>query len=106
MIARLWFARTNPSQVHTYLDHFSNEVLPKLRAVDGYISSMVLTRPTEGEVEILVTTIWRSFEAIDGFAGPDRAAAVVAGDAAALLTGYDRRVRHFEFAFTDGLPPV
>ncbi|HXN24548.1 MAG TPA: hypothetical protein VOA41_17570 [Candidatus Dormibacteraeota bacterium] len=106
MIARLWFARTNYPHVHTYLNHFSNEVLPKLRAVDGYISSTVLTRPTEGEVEILVTTIWRSFEAIDGFSGPDREGAVVARDAAALLTGYDRRVRHFEFAVTDGIPAV
>ena len=60
-------------------------------------------RPTEDEFEILVITVWQSFSAIDAFAGPDREAAVVAPEAAALLTHYDRRVRHFEIARTDNL---
>jgi hypothetical protein len=48
-------------------------------------------------------TIWQSNSAIDAFAGPDREAAVVAPEAAALLTDYDRRVRHFEVAMADNL---
>ena len=48
-------------------------------------------------------TVWQSLSAIDAFAGPDREAAVVAPEAAALLTDYDRRVRHFEVATTDNL---
>jgi len=54
-------------------------------------------------MEILVITVWQSFAAIDSFAGDDREAAVVAPEAAALLTGYDRRVRHFEIASMDGV---
>jgi len=50
-----------------------------------------------------VLTVWQSNSAIDAFAGPDREAAVVAPEAAALLTDYDRRVRHFEVATTDNL---
>jgi len=60
-------------------------------------------RPTENALEILVITVWQSISAIDAFAGPDREAAVVAPEAATLLTDYDRRVRHFEIARTDNL---
>jgi hypothetical protein len=47
-------------------------------------------------------TVWQSFDAIDAFAGSDRETAVVASEAAALLTDYDRRVRHYEVAQMDG----
>jgi heme-degrading monooxygenase HmoA len=86
-----------------YLQHFRSEVIPALRGFRGYVSSSVLTRPIENAFEILVITVWQSFSAIDAFAGPDREAAVVAPEAAALLTDHDRRVRHFEVATTDGL---
>lgn len=103
MIVRLWSARTTPAQSQGYLQHFSNEVLPALQTFAGYVSSSVLMRPAENALEILVITVWQSFSAIDAFAGPDREAAVVAPEAAALLTHYDRRVRHFEIARTDNL---
>jgi heme-degrading monooxygenase HmoA len=103
MIVRLWSARTSQAKSHAYLQHFSSAVLPALRKVGGYVSSTVLTRPSSNETEILVMTLWESFSAIDAFAGRDRDAAVVAPEAAALLTDYDRRVRHFEVATADGL---
>ncbi len=103
MVVRFWSARTTPAQAQVYLQHFADQVLPALRKFGGYVSSSVLTRPAESAYEILVLTVWQSFTAIDAFAGPDREAAVVAPEAAALLTDYDRRVRHFEVATTDGL---
>jgi heme-degrading monooxygenase HmoA len=103
MVVRFWSARATPAQVRVYLQHFADEVLPALRKFAGYVSSSVLRRPTESAVEILVITVWQSFAAIDAFAGPDRETAVVAPEAAALLTDYDRHVRHFEVATTDGL---
>jgi heme-degrading monooxygenase HmoA len=63
----------------------------------------VLVRSHGDAVEILVTTVWQSLQAIDAFAGSDRETAVVASEAAALLTDYDRRVRHFEVAQMDGI---
>jgi heme-degrading monooxygenase HmoA len=101
MIARLWSARTTSAQFRAYLDHFSAGVLPALRQFPGYAGSTVMAREVQGSVEILVTTLWQSSEAIDAFAGPDRETAVVAPEAAALLTEYDRRVRHYEIACTD-----
>jgi heme-degrading monooxygenase HmoA len=49
-------------------------------------------------VEILVTTYWASLAAIEAFSGADSEAAVVAAEAAALLTEFDKRVRHYEVA--------
>jgi heme-degrading monooxygenase HmoA len=77
--------------------------VPKLRELEGYVGATVLTRRADREVEILVATLWRSMEAIHQFAGSDVEAAVVAEEAAALLTEVDRRVRHFEVVSTDQL---
>ena len=105
MIARFWSARTMQAQSQDYLKHFSDSVLPALRRFEGYVSHTVLLRPSGSAVEIIVLTIWRSLSSIDAFAGPDREAAVVAPEAAALLTDFDRRVRHFEVASADGFAP-
>jgi heme-degrading monooxygenase HmoA len=102
MIARLWSARTTSALSTRYLEHFWQSVAPMLRKFDGYASATVLVRPYRDSVEILVVTVWKSFEAIDSFAGSDRETAVVASEAVALLTDYDRRVRHYEVAQMDG----
>jgi heme-degrading monooxygenase HmoA len=104
MIARLWSARTTPQNWPAYEEHFTKNVLPELRAVDGYLSSNLLKRDAGGEIEITVITVWRSLEAIDAFAQPDREAAVVVSTAAALLIDFDRHVRHYDLALAD--PPA
>jgi heme-degrading monooxygenase HmoA len=103
MIARLWSARTTSSKSVKYLEHFWQTVVPSLRKVPGYVSASLLVRSHGDVVEILVSTVWDSYQAIDAFAGPNRDNAVVASEAAALLTDYDRRVRHYEIAQVDGL---
>lgn len=55
-------------------------------------------------VEILVITWWRSLDAIRGFAGTDLEDAVVAEEAASLLTRFDRRVRHYQLVVKDDTP--
>jgi heme-degrading monooxygenase HmoA len=101
MIARLWSARTTPALSDAYLQHFEQSVRPELRHVDGFLGATVFTRPAPGSVEILVTTYWKSFAAIDAFAGTDRESAVVAAEAASLLTDYEKRVRHYEVSFSE-----
>jgi len=97
-IARHWSARTTEAQLPKYLEHFSKNVLPELRRVSGFLAATVSIRHSDNEAEIFVETTWRSLEAIRAFTGADLEAAVVAPDAAALLTDYDGRVRHFEIA--------
>ncbi|HXN52493.1 MAG TPA: hypothetical protein VN943_11190 [Candidatus Acidoferrum sp.] len=98
MIARLWSAQTTPALSDAYLHHFEQAVQPQLQSLGGFLGATVCARPVPGAVEILVTTYWASFAAIDAFAGADREAAVVAAEAAALLTNFDKRVRHYEVA--------
>ena len=100
MVARLWSARATATQCPLYLNHFSEEVLPSVRKLDGFVSYSVLTRPRDSAIEILVTTHWKSLGSIDAFAGPDRDIAVVAPAAAALLLTFDQRVQHFDIALS------
>ncbi len=101
VIARLWSAKTTDSGSAAYLEHFSKNVLPDLRKLDGYAGSTVFFRKTGTEIEILVATGWKSLAAIRQFAGEDSETAVVADEASAVLTGFDRRVRHYELVFRD-----
>ena len=102
MIARVWSARTTPAQAPAYAEHLRARVLPALRRVAGYAGMKLLQRPLPGAVEVVVVTFWRSAEAVRAFAGDDPEQAVVADEAAALLTDFDRRVRHYEVVVEDG----
>ena len=101
MIARLWSAQTASAQAPAYADHLRTRVLPAVRRLDGYAGAVLLQRETGGGVEIVVITWWRSLDAIRAFAGADLEGAVVADEAAALLTRFDRRVRHDEVVAED-----
>ena len=72
-----------------------------MREVDRYAGATLLQREVSGEVEIVVTTWWRSLDAIRAFAGDDLEAAVVAGEAASVLTQFDQRVRHYDLVVQD-----
>jgi uncharacterized protein YciI/heme-degrading monooxygenase HmoA len=100
-ILRRWSARTIETQLPRYLEYFSSNVLPELRRVPGYLGATVSLCRFESETEIVVETTWRSLESIGNFAGPDLESAVVADEAAALLTNFDSRVRHFKIAVID-----
>jgi heme-degrading monooxygenase HmoA len=95
MIARIWTARASKQNLQRYLSHFREHVLPGLKSCAGFVSVQLLTREENADHEVVVTTFWESVQSIDAFAGSDREAAVVAPQAAALLTSYDHRVRHY-----------
>lgn len=96
MVVRFWSARTTELRLPEYLRHFNNHVLPHLRSKEGFLEARVLTQSDGVVVEMIVETLWTSFESIERFAGPDRESAVVAEEAVHLLTSHDRRVRHYE----------
>lgn len=101
MFARVWSAQTTALQAPAYADHLRTHVLPALKRVDGYAGAMLLERTVSDAIEIIVLTWWQSLDAIRGFAGSDLEVAVVADEAAALLTWFDRRVRHYEVVVKD-----
>ena len=108
MIARIWAARTTRALVPTYADYLQAHVFPQLRGIDGYERALLLQRDVDadvdGAVEVQVITFWRSLEAIRAFAGDDSESAIVTAEAAALLTDFDRRVRHFAVRLSDAAP--
>jgi hypothetical protein len=101
MIARFWSAHTTPALAPTYASHLSNQVLPTLRTLDGYVSATLLEREISDGVEIVVITWRRLLESRRGFAEVDLEQTIVAKEAAALLAEFDRRVRHDEVALKD-----
>jgi len=98
MIVRVWGGRTTPENADAYLRHVSEKVLPSLRGIGGYLGARVLRREVAEQVEFLVLTQWDSWDAIRAFAGEDPDAAVIEPAAKAVLTEFDRRVRHFHVA--------
>jgi len=101
VIARVWSAQATPAGARAYAGHLRTHVLPAVRNVEGYAGAALLERDVSGAVEIVVITWWRSLDAIRGFAGADLEDAVVADDAAAVLTGFDLRVRHYNMVVDD-----
>jgi heme-degrading monooxygenase HmoA len=101
MIARVWSAQATQAQAPAYAEHLKTQVLPAVRKVDGYAGALLLERAVPEGVEILVITFWRSVDSLRGFAGADLEEAVVAEEAVALLSQFDRRVRHYEVAVQD-----
>jgi len=101
MVVRFWSARTTQVRFPQYLAHFEGRVLPRLRAVEGYLEARVLSQSDGVVVQFIVETLWASLEAVDRFAGPDREEAVIADEALHLLTSYDRRVRHYHVDFRE-----
>ena len=101
MIARLWSAKTTHAQRPAYADHLRNQVLPAARKLDRYAGAMLLEREASDRVEIVVITFWHSLDSIQAFAGADLEQAVVANEAASLLTEFDRRVGHYELVMKD-----
>jgi heme-degrading monooxygenase HmoA len=102
VIARVWAAQTTAGQLPAYLEHLRASVLPGLQGLDGYSGVTVLDRPLSEGIEVIVITYWRSIDAIRAFAGGDVEKAVVAKEAAAMLSRFDERVRHYVVAHSDG----
>lgn len=100
-IVRVWSARTSAEKWPHYREHFTKNVLPELHKLSGYLGATLSVRSAGDQREILVETYWRSLEALRAFAGVDLDAAVVATEVAAVLTEYDKRVRHYEIVVTD-----
>lgn len=95
-IARVWKGVARPGAGVAYVRHLVDTVGPELSAIDGYRGMYVLRRPITGGEEFMVVTLWSSHDAIQQFAGPDPAVAVIAPAARALLGSFDATVAHYD----------
>jgi len=101
MIIRVWTALTTEEDQHKYYEHFRGRVLPVLRRLDGYEGATLNRRGSEEGVYILVITRWRSIESLRAFTGPDIELAVVAEEAAGVLTKWDAHATHYDMILAD-----
>jgi heme-degrading monooxygenase HmoA len=102
MIERVWSARTTRDGARQYADLFRRVVLPELAAIAGYRGARLMEREQNGAIEVVVVTRWSTLDAIRAFAGEELDRAVVHDEAAALMTDYDRNVRHYGVVVAEG----
>lgn len=95
MISRQWHGIVKPDQADAYVVYLMSEVVPGLRAIDGFAGAELLKREVTEGIEFLVVTRWASIDAVRAFAGKDPDVAVVSPKAQAMLVDYDRVVQHY-----------
>src|SRR5436309_7960295 len=100
MIARVWHGSTRPADADRYVAHLRENVVAELRGIEGFRGVQLLRRARGDRVDFIVTTMWESVEAIARFTGTDPEMAVVAPEAQAILTSYDRRAAHYDIVLT------
>ena len=96
MIARTWSGRTTLAMQNAYIAHFTMNVLPGLRKLDGFVEASLLRQERAHEVGIFVITTWTSEDAIRAFAGDEIERAVVEPEAVSALTSFDATVQHWD----------
>ena len=98
-VVRVWGGYGTQAGVDRYCrEHFPDSVLPRLRAINGFVEAKVLTRPGGNETELVVATTWDSIESVKAFAGDDYEKAVIEPAVRELLQRFDDRVTHFNVA--------
>ena len=98
MIARLWRGRAKGANAAAYLHHFTETVMPELKALAGHRGAWLLRQEVEGETEFLALTLWESLDAIRAFAGDEIETAIVEPQARAVLSSFDEFAHHYEVA--------
>jgi heme-degrading monooxygenase HmoA len=96
MIVRAWRGYASLGKPDDYPAHFRRNVMPELRAIDGFLGARLLRCKNADGYEFLVHTRWQSMQAIRAFAGDDPERAVVEPEAVRALVRYDARVCHYE----------
>jgi heme-degrading monooxygenase HmoA len=96
VIARIWTATATTEGAAAYARHFTGNVLPELRSIDGHRGAYLLQRESDGQIHLQVVSLWASLDAIRAFAGADIDVAVVEPEAQAVLAEYSRTVTHHD----------
>ena len=99
MIARTWRGRATAANASAYVRHFTETVVPQLKALPGHRGAWLMQRAHDGEVELMALTLWESRAAIEAFAGKDIGRAHVEPQARAVLASFDDFAEHYEVAY-------
>ena len=98
MIARLWHGTTTRENADAYESMLKPELLPGLSNVPGFITSYLLRRDIEDDVEFITMIIFDSIESLKNFAGANYEQSIVPEDRKPLLKHHDEVALHYEIA--------
>ena len=113
-IVRTWSATATSDGAGAYHRYFAGTLLPQLRDLPGFAGAYLLSRDTDGVVELTTHTMWASLDAVRAFTrtetgtetgtetANDITASVVEPEAQAMLLDFDRTVVHREVLVTAG----
>jgi heme-degrading monooxygenase HmoA len=96
MIARIWRGVTQESDKDTYFHYLNQTGLPNYRSTHGNRGVWVLRRVHQDRAEFTLISLWDSYEAIRGFAGPEYEKAVYYPEDKKFLLELDPYVKHYE----------
>ena len=99
MIARTWRGCATAANAPAYVKHFTQTVVPQLKALPGHRGVYLLRHENGDEVELVALTLWESRAAIEAFAGRDIGRAHVEPQARAVLASFDDFAEHYEVAY-------
>jgi len=102
MIVRIWTAEALTENAEDYRQHYAEVLLPRLRAIGGFLGASMLERVMDGHVEFVVITRWDNIDAIRAFAGPHQDRAAVEPDIRAALERFDETVKHYVLVAEEG----
>ena len=100
MISRHWKGIAKHDCADRYIRHLQEETLPELASFTGFVAASILRREMATGIEFQVVTTWDSLRSIEAFAGTDVGTAVVPSSVQAMMVEYERRVAHYEIAYT------
>jgi heme-degrading monooxygenase HmoA len=100
MIARHWRGVVKTEKSDDYITHLQKDTFPQLANIPGFVSASILLRSTVRGVEFVILTTWDSMGAIRQFAGESPDVAVVPPFAQAMMVEYDKKVAHYEIAYS------
>jgi antibiotic biosynthesis monooxygenase (ABM) superfamily enzyme len=100
MISRVWHGWTTPEHAAAYEALLRSEILPGIHRVPGFRGATLLRRRDGNEEEFVTITRFDDLDAVRAFAGQDYTRAVIAPDAAPLLSRYDEHSAHYDTAFS------
>ena len=102
MIARTWRGSTRDTDAEPYLAYLHETGFPEYRHAAGNRGVVALRRIVEGRAEFLLVSLWKSPEAVRGFAGDDPSRAVFYPEDERFLVERDEVVQHYEVVFLEG----
>lgn len=101
MIVRIWNGVALQENADLYRRHFADAIVPRLKAVRGFLGYEMLERVERDRVEFVVITRWDNMDAIRAFAGimPDKA--VLEPNGRAFLEQCEDYVKHYILAIRE-----